>query len=972
MQKSIPNRSDFGKTRSPLLFWHDVFFILGECRAARLKRKRNFNQQIIFMRTLLVAMLLALSSVAVAQTETLKNWEFNTDGQKEGWVGANHLKDVTVKDGMYRAKASGNDPFIVLEKIDIPAGKSYVFEFRLKTNFSGSAELYYANTTEGPYGGFLPKKNVAWTAIGDGKFHTYRIFPNWAADKKIVKLRLDFPNLPQGDADNVSYELDWIRIVDLNFAKAPAVKPNWNFTGNTTANGDWVLMEDGVIETKPMNLDVDEYGGWISLEMAVDQGKTATLEFLSSSGKAGTITIPLKADGKPHWYNVDALTDQAWREKINLMTLKTSDEPGATAKVQRLIVSDAPKGPAEIEVLQVYQPEAINRAGTSRPLAIRLRNTGGETAKGIRIAKMQFPPNVGATAKKGEESLDIEPLETKTYTIYLGATQPVEGNVTLTLAGPGVPKEPITAPIRFEKKLDLPKASYVPEPKPVKSDYEIGALYYPGWHRMQAWERIYSTHPERKPVLGWYDEGNPEVVDWQIKWSVENGIQYYLVDWYWNKGHQHNDHWIAAFRKAKYRSMFKWAMMWANHNGKGSHSVEDQAAVTKFWIENYFNMPEYYQMDGRPVVMIWSAQGMDDDVRDIEAKKGNTLKKGEGVKKLLDLSQKMAKEAGYKGIYFIAMKWPEASTKAEDIQWLADAGFEMTSIYHFMHHGGKAKNPRRFSFDYVVESNLPHWEGLHETGIIPFLPNLSTGWDSRPWHGDKQTIIEDRTVAKFKKICEDFKKFSKKTGVKQILLAPTNEWGEGSYAEPNAEFGFGMFEAIRDEFCKKPANGWPINYGPEDVGLGPYDFPPLQKEMRTSWDFKDGTQGWTGFMGISNFKGADGKLTFGTTNHDPAMSTNLNGVKAVDWSRFVVRMKITAQDPGADAQDRAQLFWSTSTSPVSETNSMSVPVKIDGAFHDYVFELKSQKTWRRNITSLRFDPVNSEKRSIEIESIKFE
>jgi hypothetical protein len=221
---------------------------------------------------------------------------------------------------------------------------------------------------------------------------------------------------------------------------------------------------------------------------------------------------------------------------------------------------------------------------------------------------------------------------------------------------------------------------------------------------------------------------------------------------------------------------------------------------------------------------------MDDDITAIERDKGNALQKGEGVKKLLDISQEMAKAAGFKGIYFVAMKWPEASAKAGDIQWLADAGFEMTSIYHFMDHGGKAENPMRFPFELVMKASLPYWEERYETGILPFLPNLSTGWDSRPWHGDKNVIIENRTVAQFQRICEDFKKFSAKTGIKSVVLAPTNEWGEGSYIEPNAEYGFGMFETIRKVFCKEPAGGFPLNYGPEDVGLGPYDYPPIEIE----------------------------------------------------------------------------------------------------------------------------------------------
>ncbi|MDO4426023.1 MAG: hypothetical protein Q4D17_09700, partial [Planctomycetia bacterium] len=132
------------------------------------------------------------------------------------------------------------------------------------------------------------------------------------------------------------------------------------------------------------------------------------------------------------------------------------------------------------------------------------------------------------------------------------------------------------------------------------------------------------------------------------------------------------------------------------------------------------------------------------DIREIYRAKGVELKKGEGVKKLLDLSQKMAREAGFNGIYFISMKWPEASAEPESVQWLADAGFEMTSLYHYMHHGDKAPNPKYFSFDYCVESILPYWEARQETGILPFLPNLSTGWDSRPWHGLRQTVIYGR------------------------------------------------------------------------------------------------------------------------------------------------------------------------------------------------------------------------------------
>ncbi|MDR0337361.1 MAG: glycoside hydrolase family 99-like domain-containing protein, partial [Planctomycetaceae bacterium] len=805
---------------------------------------------------------LILVSSMFAQTETILQWNFDKDGEQEHWSGTNCLKNVQIKDGIYRAVASGSDPFLVATGLDFATTNSQVLELRYRTNSNGRGEFYFTNTTEGQYAGFSPKKNVVWRTLGDEQWHTVRIFPNWNTEKKIVKFRIDFPNLSSNDYNNVFYEIDWIRVVDLNFQKAPEVKPVWDFTKQQPIwkpldNGNIKQTDNGLnivggIESEPVTVNIDENGGWISLEMSVDHGKIGTLTFFGNSGQATTVHFPLKPDRQNHWYNIDGLSNSILQEKIHLIQLTVSDDPEAKATLKQLLVSDAPQGPPEIEIEQVYQPEAINRTNQPTPLAIRLRNIGGQTASGIKI-KPTLPTGIKIVSPSGWETLpDLKPFETKMYVINLSSSQPFDGEIMLEFVGVGATKNSVTFPVRIEKNLNLPKADYVPVPKPIQSDYEIGALYYPGWGQMEKWARIYNTYPERKPVLGWYDEGNPEVIDWQIKWSVENGIQYYLVDWYWHKGNQHNDHWIKGFQKAKYKSMFKWAMMWANHNAAGSHSEEDQRAVTKFWIENYFNTPEYYTKNGKPVVMIWSPKNMDRDIAAIERAKGKELKQGEGVKRLLDISNEMAKAAGFKGIYFIAMKWPEASTSVSDIQWLADAGFEMTSIYHFMHHGGKAKNSLRFDFDLVVNASLPYWEARHQTGILPFLPNLSTGWDSRPWHGNKQTVIEHRTVEGFRKICNDYKKFAEKTGIKSMVLAPTNEWGEGSYAEPNAEFGFGMFETIRETFCKKPAEGFPLNYAPNDVGLGSYDLPPIEKMNRTNWDFKNGTQGWNMLMGIRN------------------------------------------------------------------------------------------------------------------------
>lgn len=492
-----------------------------------------------------------------------------------------------------------------------------------------------------------------------------------------------------------------------------------------------------------------------------------------------------------------------------------------------------PEGPARLAIRFIDAADALNRTDRPIPITVMVENIGGETIKNLTFVPIHLPSRVelfsdAACQNRSETAAlgDLGSGEKTDAVLYFKASAPVDVMAEYRIEGEGI--EPVAGSFRLAvtPSLGLPKADYVPEPRPVKPidpDIEMGAFYFPGWKNRAAWERIRPVAPIRKPVLGWYDEGNPEVIDWQIKWALENGIQFFLVDWYWNKGSKHLPHWVNGFYQTRYHSMFHWAVMWANHNEKGSHSEEDQANVTRFWIDHYFKTPEYYKIDGKPVVMIWSPENMDADIMAVEKEKGNLLAKGEGVKRLLDLSRQTAIEAGLPGIYFIAMKWPENSTRAEDIQWLADAGFDMTSIYHFMDPEKNGHGDRNFPFDLIVDASLPRWRARAKTGIVPFLPNLSTGWDDRPWNNS--LVISDRTPDKFRKICEDMKLFAAETGIKRFVAAPINEWGEGSYIEPNREFGFGMYEAIRETFCEKPADGWPLNYAPADVGLGPYDYP---------------------------------------------------------------------------------------------------------------------------------------------------
>ncbi len=61
------------------------------------------------------------------------------------------------------------------------------------------------------------------------------------------------------------------------------------------------------------------------------------------------------------------------------------------------------------------------------------------------------------------------------------------------------------------------------------------------------------------------------------------------------------------------------------------------------------------------------------------------------------------------------------------------------------------------------------------------------------------------------------------------------------YTTEHGAYGFAMFDALRDVFCEKPADGWPRNLAPRDVGMPLHEFPPMFLSPVQSWTFDNST-----------------------------------------------------------------------------------------------------------------------------------
>ncbi len=157
------------------------------------------------------------------------------------------------------------------------------------------------------------------------------------------------------------------------------------------------------------------------------------------------------------------------------------------------------------------------------------------------------------------------------------------------------------------------------------------------------------------------------------------------------------------------------------------------------------------------------------------------------------------------------------------------------------------------------------------------------------------------------------------------------------------EFCFGYLDAIREVFTDAPkacVGGCHV----VDAGLGPYDVPPASPPKNRQGSCKT-TKASTAPWVLSTWLSATGCGPAATTTNYPAVFGPGMQARADQFAAVMIRMKLRRED-GQALQDSAQLFWSTTRLPESETTSERFQVTGDGQWHDYPVPVSQNPRWR--------------------------
>lgn len=326
----------------------------------------------------------------------------------------------------------------------------------------------------------------------------------------------------------------------------------------------------------------------------------------------------------------------------------------------------------------------------------------------------------------------------------------------------------------------------------------LGVFYFPGWRSdtplapgVKPWERI-EKYPERKPLLGWYDEGEDSTMRQHLDWMLQYGLKFVVFDWYWGKdGRVYLDHALSAYLRAPQRNELPFSILWANHGDVPTNQANFERMVD-FWIKYYAPRPEMMRIDGKPVVFFFSAQDL------AERAKGF----GSSTQKLLAIAQQRARDAGLPGFYFVA--GVGGDTPGELMRNAKVMGYSAVSAYNLHAPMGK-QSKLSHSFKELNEAYVTHWKEYAANSPVPVILPLIAGWDRRPWGGTYDPLHDQcmPTIEEFKNhLIEGRKALEslKQTGPKLGVVCCWNEFGEGSFIEPTRAQGKARLERIQEVF----------------------------------------------------------------------------------------------------------------------------------------------------------------------------
>ena len=351
-------------------------------------------------------------------------------------------------------------------------------------------------------------------------------------------------------------------------------------------------------------------------------------------------------------------------------------------------------------------------------------------------------------------------------------------------------------------------AYYLPQFHPIEENDAQWGKGFTEWTNVAKAKPLFKEHyqPFLPTELGYYDLRLPEVRKAQADLAREHGIEGFCYWHYWfGNGKRLLEMPFDEVVKTG-EPDFPFCLCWANHSwtatwtGNTKRMIQEQTypGLTDFEAHFYsllsaFKDKRYIKISEKLLYLIYAPTTFN-------------------CKAFTDAWQQLAIKEGLPGFHFVAMGVDETNFKDYGLSGFTPLSphpiiarlpikFKDKITYRLFGRsfsGLKAfitKQPIVYQYEDFVDRTIIQNYDTHEYPIA--LPN----WDHSPRSANRGFVLQGSTPKLFRKIVKHCIGAVKNRDFEErvIFLKAWNEWAEGNFLEPEAKFGRGYLEVVKEE-----------------------------------------------------------------------------------------------------------------------------------------------------------------------------
>ena len=342
-------------------------------------------------------------------------------------------------------------------------------------------------------------------------------------------------------------------------------------------------------------------------------------------------------------------------------------------------------------------------------------------------------------------------------------------------------------------------AMHLPQYHTIKENDEWWGKGFTEWSNVKRGMPLIEGHLQPRIPYRYYDLADERELINQMVMASQYGVDGFAFYHYWFGGKKLLEKPVEKLLEYD-KTPIDYCLCWANESWsrrwdgkekdiliKQEYGNRDEWAEHYRYLSRFFVKRNYIKKDNSPIIIIYNKRFIPK------------------AKEMYGLWKELAKEDGFEGLHIIDV---HRSRLIDEVPFLGDAvmRFEpFATLRELLPYRVNRMKSKRIGLDGKRVFEVIDYEKFCDVmvgrqslkGENQYL-GFFAGWDNSPRIGDRVSILfENNTPEVFKRYFDVQYKKSINLKNDYMFINAWNEWGEGTFLEPDKEYGFGYLNAIK-------------------------------------------------------------------------------------------------------------------------------------------------------------------------------